>query len=82
MNREEDLTKVFDRRWKANHDNGVKEAVEREKKFINKMFNVKEEKKDSTYITPDMRASKLNKQINGANSFQKQNRINNIKGKF
>ena len=82
MNREEDLTKVFDRRWKANHDNGVKEAVEREKKFINKMFNVKEEKKDSTYITPDMRASNLNKQINGANSFQKQNRINNIKGKF
>ena len=82
MNREEDLTKVFDRRWKANHDNGVKEAVESEKKFINKMFNVKEEKKDSTYITPDMRASNLNKQINGANSFQKQNRINNIKGKF
>lgn len=82
MNREEDLTKVFDRRWKANHDNGVKEAVEREKKFINKMFNVKEEKKDNTYITPDMRASNLNKQINGANSFQKQNRINNIKGKF
>ncbi len=82
MNRQEDLMKVFERRWKANHDNGVKEAVEREKKFINKMFNVKEEKKDSTYITPDMRASNLNKQINGANSFQKQNIINNIKGKF
>jgi len=83
VNREEDLTKVFERRWKANHDNGVKEAVEREKKFINKMFNVKEEpKKDSTYITPDMRVSNLNRQIEGANSFQKQNRINNIKGKF
>lgn len=82
MNREEDLTKVFDRRWKANHDNGVKEAVEIEKKFINKMFNIKEDKKESTYITPDMRASNLNRQISGANSFQKQNRINNIKGKF
>lgn len=83
MDRQEDLMKVFDRRWKANHDNGVKEAVEREKKFINKMFNVKEEEqRKSTYVTPDMKASNLNKQINGANSFQKQNIINNIKGKF
>lgn len=83
MNREEDLTKVFDRRWKANHDNGVKEAIDREKKFINKMFNVKEgPKRDNTYVTPDMRASNLNKQINGVYDIQKQNRINNIKGKF
>ena len=83
MNRQEDLMKVFDRRWKANHDNGVKEAIDREKKFINKMFNVKEEPKmDNTYVTPDTRASNLNKQIEGAYDFQKQNRINNIKGKF
>lgn len=82
MDRQEDLMKVFERRWKANHDNGVKEAVDREKKFINKMFNVKEEVKESTYVTPDMRANNLNKQMNGVYDLQKQNRINNIKGKF
>ena len=82
MDRQEDLMKVFERRWKANHDNGVKEAVDREKKFINKMFNVKEEVKESTYVTPDMRANNLNKQMNGVYDIQKQNRINNIKGKF
>lgn len=82
MDRQEDLMKVFERRWKANHDNGVKEAVDREKKFINKMFNVKEEVKESTYVTPDMRANNLNKQMNGVYDIQKQNRINSIKGKF
>ena len=39
MERNEDLTKVFDRTWKANHNNGVKEARDREKKFWNKMLN-------------------------------------------
>ena len=82
MDRQEDLMKVFERRWKANHDNGVKEAVDREKKFINKMFNVKEEVKESTYVTPAMRANNLNKQMNGVYDIQKQNRINSIKGKF
>ncbi len=83
MDRNEDLTKVFDRRWKANHDNGVKAQIEKEKTFINKMFNVKEEpKRENSYITPDMRASNLQKQIDGANAFQKQNAIRNIKGKF
>lgn len=42
MNRNEDLTKVFDRTWKANHNNDVKEARAKEKKFWDKMFNVKE----------------------------------------
>ena len=37
----EDLTRVFDRTWKANHNNDVKEARTKEKKFWNKMFNVK-----------------------------------------
>ena len=33
MNRNEDLTKVFDRTWKANHNNDVKEARAKEKSF-------------------------------------------------
>ena len=36
MQRNEDLTKVFDRTWKANHNNDVKEARSREKQFWNK----------------------------------------------
>ena len=42
MERNEDLTKVFDRTWKANHNNDVKEVRSREKKFWNKMLNVKD----------------------------------------
>lgn len=41
MNRQEDLIKVFDKRWKANHNDDVKNAKEKEKKFMNKMFNNK-----------------------------------------
>lgn len=36
MNRQEDLMKVFDRTWSANHDNGVKKAREREKNSLPK----------------------------------------------
>lgn len=39
MNRQEDLTKVFDKRWKANHNDDVKKARDKEKDFMNKMFN-------------------------------------------
>jgi hypothetical protein len=42
QNRNKDLTQVFDQRWKANHDyDSVKKAREQEKKFTDKMFNVK-----------------------------------------
>ena len=38
MNRQEDLSKVFDRTWNANHNDVSKRGREREAKFINKMF--------------------------------------------
>ena len=31
MNRQEDLTKVFDKRWKANHNDDVKKAIQENK---------------------------------------------------
>lgn len=34
MERNEDLTRVFDRTWKANHNNDVKEARTKEKKVL------------------------------------------------
>ena len=38
MNRQEDLSKVFDRTWNANHNDVAKRGREREVKFMNKMF--------------------------------------------
>lgn len=84
MERNEDLTKVFDRTWKANHNNGVKEARSREKNFWNKMFNVKDNGNDNTgkIVTPNMQVNNLQRNINDAANFQKRNNINNIVKKW
>ena len=78
MERNEDLTKVFDRTWKANHNNDVKEARTKEKKFWNKMFNVKESStSDRKVVTPNSQVSNLQRNMNTAVGFQKRNNINN-----
>ena len=84
MERNEDLTKVFDRTWKANHNNDVKEARSREKKFWNKMLNVKDNSNANTgkIVTPNMQVDNLQKNINDAANFQKRNNINNIVKKW
>ena len=84
MERNEDLTKVFDRTWKANHNNDVKEARSREKKFWNKMLNVKDNGNANTrkIVTPNMQVDNLQKNINDAANFQKRNNINNIVKKW
>lgn len=83
MERNEDLTKVFDRTWKANHNNDVQVARTKEKKFWNKMFNVKEtESSKRGVITPNEQVGNLQKNINSANDFQNRNRINNIVKKW
>lgn len=85
-NKLEDLSKVFDRTWKANHNDDVKNAREREKKFIDKMFNVKKPLDERSNITvdnsPSTRANNLHNNMNSMNNFNRQNRVNNIKGKF
>lgn len=83
MERNEDLTKVFDRTWKANHNNDVKEARTKEKKFWNKMFNVKESStSDRKVVTPNSQVSNLQRNMNSAVNFQKRNNINNIVKKW
>ena len=84
-NRQEDLTKVFDRTWKANHNDDVKQARKREKNFIDKLFNIKkplDEKSNQRLFTPNKQVSNLQKNMNSMNNFNNQNRINTIKGKF
>ena len=82
MNRQEDLSKVFDRTWTANHNDVAKRGRERERKFMNRMFG----RKDTTEIsytttnnlTPGMRVDNLQKNINGMGNFERQTRVNNI----
>ena len=38
MNRQEDLTKVFDKTWQANHNDVAKKGREKEKEFMSRMF--------------------------------------------
>lgn len=78
MNRQEDLSKVFDRTWAANHNDVAKRGREREKKFINKMFGVKESNASNNSSTPSDRINNLQKNINGMGNFERQNRVNNI----
>ena len=79
QNRQEDLTKVFDRTWNANHNDVAKRGREKERKFMNRMFNIKEDNNpQKKIITPGERASNLQNNMNSAASFQKQTQINNI----
>lgn len=79
MNRQEDLTKVFDRTWNANHNDVAKRGREKEKEFMNKMFNIKNSQTtQAKIVTPKESATNLQNNINSAAAFQKQTKINNI----
>ena len=84
-NRQEDLTKVFDRNWKANHNDDVKKARAREKEFIDKLFDVKpsvQKESKPKVITPNEQVNNLQKSMDGMNNFVKQTKLNTIRGKF
>ena len=79
--RQEDLTKVFDRTWNANHNDVAKRGREKERNFMNRMFNVKDSgsnNSQSKVLTPGERANSLQKNINSTASFQKQTQISNL----
>ena len=67
MNRQEDLSKVFDRTWTANHNDVAKRGRERERKFMNRMFGRKDNTETShttnNNLTPGMRVDNLQKNI-------------------
>ena len=61
----------------------VKEARAKEKKFWDKMFNVKESNTSSRgVITPGEQVGNLQRNMNNAADFQKRNNINNIVKKW
>lgn len=82
-NRQEDLMKVFDRTWKANHNDVAKRGRERQRKFMDKMFNTnRTQVKVNKYLTPGQRAENLHNKMNSAFSGHKHNNLNNIVKKW
>lgn len=77
-NRQEDLSKVFDRNWKANHNDDVKVARNREKQFMDKMFNTSSRQNSVKPLTPGERASTLQSNMNNAFNGQRSANLNNI----
>lgn len=88
-NRNRDLLEIFDDTWKANHNEDVKNAKAKEKKFINKMFNVNEkvsEKEEfsanSIPVKPKKEAERISKQIDRTIKVEKQNDVRNIINRY
>lgn len=84
INRVEDLTKVFDRRWTANHNDVAKRGREKEREFMNKMFNNNNitKERELNRRTPSMMANNLQNKINNVSNLEKQNKLNNILKKW
>ena len=81
--RQEDLSKVFDRTWKANHNDVAKRGREREKNFMNKMFSSnRTQEQTSRALTPGQRAENLHNNINSAFNGQRHANLNNIVKKW
>lgn len=79
--RQEDLIKVFDRTWKANHNDVARSGREKERKFMDKMFNVRKSN-ISKPLTPGQKAESLHNNMNNAFNGQRQNNLNNIVKKW
>ena len=77
--RQEDLSRVFDKTWRANHNDVAKRGREKEKAFMNKMFNINNGGvTNNRNLTPGQRAESLHYKMNNAFQGQRQNGLNNI----
>ena len=85
-NRQEDLSKVFDRQWKANHNDDIKNIKEKERSFMNKMFNVKETPSNNNIgFKPLTQAEQLQRRqnnMNSMNNYHNNTKLNNFKGRM
>lgn len=77
-NRQDDLMRVFDKTWKANHNDVAKRGREREKKFMNKMFGNNKIVNEVKTLTPGQSAHNLQNNINNAFNGQRTAKVNNI----
>ncbi len=58
--RNEDLINVFERRWKANHNNDLKDAKQRQEEFNKKMYGERPKYKP---LTNEEKLREMNKNI-------------------
>lgn len=77
-NRQDDLMKVFDKTWKANHNDVVRRGKEGERKFMDKMFGGNRSVNQVRPSTPEQSAQDLQRNINAAFNGQRSVNINNI----
>lgn len=85
--RVQDLTQVFDSRWKVNNDyQGRKEFLDNRKEHFNKLYNIKDKSEKRQEIlranSVDGRVENLNQRINAVNSSERINKMNNFKSNF
>ena len=75
--RQDDLLVVFNKTWKANHNDDIKKAKEKEAEFNKKMFgdNNLKMNNDNSF---QGKLNSLNNNINIATEGQRKNNINNI----
>ena len=78
MRRVDDLSVVFDKTWKANHNDTAKKGREREREFMNKMFD----NKNRVVSDGSNSLDSLDKKISDVSYLQRQNRINEIMKKW
>ena len=81
-NRQEDLMRVFDKSWKANHNDVAKRGRERERKFMDKMFGINRGSTRTNTMSPGQSVQNLHNNINNAFSGQRIAKINNILKKW
>lgn len=87
MNRREDLTRVFDKTWNANHNDDIKNARTREKEFMDRMYNVRktspiDQPQNKNFVPPKDNTGNMQNNINSMATFQRHNTVNNIVKKW
>ena len=75
--RQEDLSKVFDRTWKANHNDVAKRGREREKQMMKRLYS-----NDSSKNTVNESVSELQNRMNNAFNANRSVNMNNIVKKW
>lgn len=86
-NRVQDVSQVFDKNWKVNHDRqGRKEFIDSRKQHFEKMYNIKskEDKKQEMLRanSVDGQVKSLNNRMQSMTGNQNRMRVNDFKNNF
>lgn len=79
-NRQEDLSKVFDKTWRANHNNTAELGRKHDREMMDKLYDKKVHPFEKN--TPSDSVGLLNKNMNTAFNAEKSAKLNNIMKKW